>query len=94
MNAIAAADMGNRGAASDVKIIGFSARLDDAMHESEKRKLLAIELTNSPKVKRDTSKLPSVLPQSELESLKQEMQDSSVWMRAELKRRRELRRKQ
>lgn len=51
-------------------------------------------LTTSPKAKPDTSKLPRALTQSELASLKHEMQASSAWMQTELKRRRELRSKQ
>ena len=48
-------------------------------------------LTNSHKAKRDTSHLPRLLTQSESESLQRDARESSAWMRAELKRRREAR---
>ncbi|WP_419626198.1 hypothetical protein [Thiolapillus sp.] len=49
-------------------------------------------LTNSHKAKRDTSDLPRLLTQSESESLQRDARESSAWMHAELKRRREARR--
>ena len=47
--------------------------------------------TNSLKAKPDTSNQPRQLPQSEVASLRQDMKESSAWMRQELKRRREQR---
>ena len=47
--------------------------------------------TNSLKAKPDTSEQPRQLTQSEIASLRQDMKESSAWMRQELQRRREQR---
>ena len=47
--------------------------------------------TNSLKAKPYTSEQPRQLTQSEIASLRQDMKESSAWMRQELQRRREQR---
>lgn len=49
---------------------------------------------NLPKAKPGTSKRPRMLTQSERESLRREMRQSSAWMGAELKRQRDARKTQ
>ena len=47
--------------------------------------------TNSLKAKPDTSEQPRQLTQAEIASLRQDMKESSAWMRQALQRRREQR---
>ena len=52
---------------------------------------LTMASTNSPKAKPDISEQPRQLTQSEIASLRQDMKESSAWMRQELQGRREQR---